>query len=53
MVVGLIGAFAGFSIFLAGASKGTLLPFLLFALLSALWVLVMGVLMWRKASAAT
>ena len=52
VVVGLIGAFAGVSIFLTGASKGTLLSFLLFALLSALWVLVMGVLMWRRAGAA-
>ena len=52
VVVGLDGAVAGFSIFLYGASFGTLLPFLLFSLLSILWVLVMGVLMWRRASAA-
>ena len=51
-VAGLGGAVAGLLIFLIGPSFGTLLPFLLSSLLSTLWVLVMGVLMWRRASAA-
>ena len=52
VVIGLGAVFAGFSIFLNGASYGTLIPFLVSALLSFLWLLMMGVLMWRRAGAA-
>ena len=54
VVVGLGAAVAGLLLFLIGASGGNalLIPFALFSILSILWVLVMGVLMWRRASAA-
>ena len=50
VVVGLGAAVAGLLLFLIGASLGTLIPYALFSFLSMLWVLVMGVLMWRRAS---
>ena len=52
VVVGLGAAVAGSRAFLFGASYGTFIPFFVFSLLSFLWVLVMGVLMWRRASSA-
>ena len=51
VVVGLGAAVGGFLLFLTGPSLGTLIPYALFSILSLLWVLVMGVLMWRRASA--
>ena len=52
VVVGVGTAVAGLLLFLIGISLGTLIPYALFSILSLLWVLVMGVLMWRRASAA-